>query len=318
MTALGLCLAFLGLSISPSKEFQRLARCVEQKDAACVSACLKDGSSDHSPEYFELAARAYMLLKQNQEALKSIAQAIQLKPGNYDYLMEQGWMYQRSGDQVSAIESFLLASHINPQSATVFYELGMSFFLAKEYDRAIRHFNHALQLDPKNDKAEFMIGVVQIWQGHLEEAKLHFAAALKLQPRNPHYLLHYGVLLTMLNEDDLALANMREAEKLDPSNPLTHFQLGKRYRLMGKLATPARNWQRLFVSGRTFLPPFINWGRFTTSWGGAKARDDTAESSRSCRTRKNGRHRPNRRQLGKLSLFAASGARSSIATTNAL
>jgi tetratricopeptide (TPR) repeat protein len=111
----------------------------------------------------------------------------------------------------------------------------MSFFFANEHERAMRHFKHALQLDPKNDKAEFMNGVVEIWLGHLEEAKLHFANALQFQPHNAHYLLHYGVLLAKLNENDLALKKMLEAEKLDGANPLTHYQIGKRYRLMGKL-----------------------------------------------------------------------------------
>ena len=152
MTASGLWLVFLSLSFSGrsfavSDGFRRLAGCVEQKDKACIAACLEESPADRTPEYFELAARAFMLLGQNQEAVKSIAQAVQLKPGSFDYLMEQGWIYQRSGDQVSAIESFLHASQLNPQSSAVFYELGMSFFLAKEYERAIRHFDHALLLD---------------------------------------------------------------------------------------------------------------------------------------------------------------------------
>lgn len=240
MTAPRLCLVLFSLSLTrpvifASDSFEKLAACVEQKDQACVLASLKDARSDRSPEYLALAARAYMLLGQNQDAMKSIAEAIRLKPDNYDYLMEQGWLWQRSGDQVSAIESFLRASKINPQSAVVFYELGMSFFFAKENKRAIRHFNHALQLDPKNDRAEFMIGVVDIWMGDLQDAKLHFEGALKLQPHNAHYLLHYGVLLAALNEDDLAFANILEARRLDSSNPLTRYQLGKQYRMKGSL-----------------------------------------------------------------------------------
>src|SRR5580700_998760 len=72
-------LFFSGLGLLASDGFQKLANCVEQKDMACVVACLKDAPADGSPEYFALAARAYMLLGQNQEAVKSIAQAIQLK-----------------------------------------------------------------------------------------------------------------------------------------------------------------------------------------------------------------------------------------------
>jgi len=234
MTALQAAVASLIL-MSASENFQKLSHCVERKDKACVLASLKAGPVERSAEYLELAARAYMLLGQNQQAVQCIGQAVKLMPAKFEYLMEKGWIHQRSGDQVSAIESFLLASHVNPQSSSVFYELGMSFFLAKEFERSTRHFNHALQLDPKNDKAEFMNGVVEIWLGHLDQAKLHFANALHLEPQNAHYLLHYGVLLSMLNEDDLAMQNLQAARKIDPSNPLTHYQLGKRYRSLGKL-----------------------------------------------------------------------------------
>jgi tetratricopeptide (TPR) repeat protein len=241
-----LALASSGFAVPGSDESQKLAACVDHKDQVCVAACLKNQPKNPSADYFAVAARAYMMLSRKQQALESIDHAIKLQPDRYDYLMEQGWLYQRCGDQVSAIESFLRASQINPKSSTVFYELGMSFFFAKENERATRHFQHALQLDPKNDKAEFMIGVVDIWMDQLEEAKLHFENALKLQPENAHYLLHYGVLLARLNESatapaapdgpDLALENMLKARKLDPSNPLTHYQLGKRYRSVGKVA----------------------------------------------------------------------------------
>lgn len=254
------------LALSASDETQRLAACVDQKDQACVAAGLRNQPTNRTADYFAVAARAYMLLGRKQEALESIDQAIKLKPDRYDYLMEQGWLYQRCGDQVSAIESFLRASQINPQSSAVFYELGMSFFFAKENERAIRHFSHALQLDPKNDKAEFMIGVVDIWVGELGGAKLHFENALKLQPANPHYLLHYGVLLARLSESDappaspderdLALENMLEARRLDPSNPLTRYQLGKRYRMLGKLAE-ARTELEAAVRLRPTLSPAL-------------------------------------------------------------
>lgn len=238
-------LASANLAFPTPDESQKLASCIDRKDQGCLAAILNHQPENRSADYLAVAARAYMILGRKREALESIDQAIRLEPGRYDYLMQQGWLYQRCGDQVSAIESFLRASEINPQSSAVFYELGMSFFFARENERAIRHFSHALELDSKNDKSEFMIGVVDIWMGQLGEAKLHYANALKLQPANADYRLHYGVLLSRMqetdpspaapDEHDQALENMREARRLDPSNPLARYQLGKRYRSIGKL-----------------------------------------------------------------------------------
>jgi tetratricopeptide (TPR) repeat protein len=77
-----------------------------------------------------------------------------------------------------------------------------------------------------------------------------------LQPQNAHYVLHYGVLLTMLNEDDLAMQNLQEARKLDPANPLTHYQLGKGYRALGKLPE-ARGELEIAVRLRPTLSPAV-------------------------------------------------------------
>jgi tetratricopeptide (TPR) repeat protein len=293
----------LSLVLSSLAGFQRLADCVDQKDQACVEACLKDPPVNRSADYFALAARAYMLLGRRQEAVESIRHAIQLNPGRYYYLMEQGWLYQRSGDQVSAIESFLRASQIDPRSAAVFYELGMSFFLAKEYERAISHLQHALQLDPKNDKAEFMIGVVDIWMAQLEAAKLHFANALNLQPKNAHYLLHYGVLLARISENnpapatpeenDLALANMLEARRLDPSNPLTHYQIGKRYRAMGKFAEAREELETAVHLRPNLAPALYQLGLLYRQLGDqSKAREELKEFETQLQREKTGDEDP--------------------------
>lgn len=213
---------------------QRLIRCIESRDKACLARELKSARGHDSPEYRSAAADAYLLLGRNTEAIAAIEKAVKAKPGDYDLLMQQGSTYQRCGDQVRAIESFLLASKIN-QSSTVFYQIGMSFFLAHEYERANKHFTHAVQLDNKNHKAEFMLGVIDVLKDNSGEgAKAHFANALAMDPDNPHYLLHYGVVLAELN-DRQAVPVLEKAVKADPSNPLGHYNLGRGYRRSGDL-----------------------------------------------------------------------------------
>jgi Flp pilus assembly protein TadD len=135
--------AFTGYGLATSTTFEKLNRCVEQKDRACILAGLKDVSAARSAGDFALLASAHMLVGQNQQAVDSIRHANELAPGNFGYLMDQGWIFQRSGDQIDAIRSFLLASKIEPHSPRVFYELGMSFFLSQEWERATRHFEES-------------------------------------------------------------------------------------------------------------------------------------------------------------------------------
>jgi tetratricopeptide (TPR) repeat protein len=212
---------------------QRLIHCIAKQDKLCLTSELKSSRRYDSPEYLSAAAEAYLLLGRNVEAIAAIEAAVKSKPSDYVLLMQQGRTYQSCGDQVRAIQSFLMAAKAQ-QNSTVFYELGLSFFLLHEYERAGKHFTHAVQLDDKNHKAEFMLAVIDIFKDNNEAgAKTHLERALAIEPDNPHYLLHYGVLLTERNDRDAAAAVLEKAVKADPSNPLAHFNLGRLRRQMG-------------------------------------------------------------------------------------
>src|ERR1700675_5082293 len=96
-----------------------LAHCVERSDRACVSALLARGSKESSAEYWAVAARGALLLGKSPDAVAAINRAVEQKPGDFDLLMEQGWVYQKSGDQVSAIRSFLTAGQVQTRAPAV-------------------------------------------------------------------------------------------------------------------------------------------------------------------------------------------------------
>jgi tetratricopeptide (TPR) repeat protein len=234
------CMVPLVLASAQTNAEQRLARCVENRDRACLEKLLKAPVGQASPAYLASAAQGYALLGRPQEAVAAIADALKQKPGDYDLILEQARIYQRSGHQIEAIQSFLEAAHLRTPTPEILFQIGMSFFLSREYERAARHFEQARKLDEKNDKAEFMLGVIDVIKDNNEAgAKGHYERALALQPDNPHYLMHYGVLLVQLDELDQAAVSLERAGKLDPSNPLTHFNLGRLYRQQGEL-TKAR------------------------------------------------------------------------------
>ncbi len=227
-------LLLLWLWVDPNGS-EALSQCIVHKDQNCVASLLAKLPEDASPEYLAIAARGFLLIGKPEEALRTINRAVESQPDNYGFLMEQGWLNQRTGDQPAAVHAFLLAAKLKPESPAVFYELGMSFFFAHEYARAARHFNHVLALDSKNDRAAFMLGIVAIWNDQFSEAEARFKQALNLQPNSADYLLHYGVLLAKMEQNERAMEMMLKAEQLDRSNPLTHYNLGRVYRAQNKL-----------------------------------------------------------------------------------
>lgn len=213
-----------------------LRNCLERADKNCALAAfskLRDPALKDDPEYLALSAQVMSLEHKNTEALATINRAIKMEPKQAPYLMTQGQIYQRSHDQIHAMQSFLQAAQLRPGWVEPTYSLGMSFFLlgneennTEYYDRAARHFRAALELDPNCHKAEFMLGVVDAVENHLDKGKEHFENALKMSPQNAYYHLHYGILLNRLGDNDGALREMELAETLDRSNPLTYLNLG--------------------------------------------------------------------------------------------
>jgi tetratricopeptide (TPR) repeat protein len=217
-------------------ELDPLRNCLAQADRKCAIEAfskLQDPKFKDNPEYLDLSAQVMGLEHKQTEALAAIDRAIQMEPTRAPYRMTKGQIYQRSHDQIHAIQSFLEAAQLRPGWIEPAYSLGMSFFIlgneennVEYYDRGARHFKAALELDPNCHKAEFMLGVIEAVEDHLEEGKEHIENALRMSPQNAYYHLHYGILLNRLGDSDGALREMERAEALDHSNPMTYLNLG--------------------------------------------------------------------------------------------
>jgi len=226
-----------------SHKVEQLRRCVEKEDSHCTAETLSlmnSASLENTADDFNLKAKALNLLHKNQQALTTIQKAIKDDPHQAAYFITEGRIYQRLGNQVAAMKSFLQAEQIQPGTAPPVYYIGMSFFILgndyndnQYYNRAARHFRTALELDPHDDRAEFMLGVVNAVEFKLNEAKSDLEKALKMNPNNAYYYLHYGLVLSRLGDLAGGRREMKMAEKLDPSYARTYFHLGELDAQMG-------------------------------------------------------------------------------------
>jgi tetratricopeptide (TPR) repeat protein len=219
-----------------ASELDPLKNCLARADRKCATEAfskLRDTKFKDDPEYLDLSAQVMSLERKSAEALAAVDRAIKMEPTRADYLMTQGQIYQRSHDQIDAIQSFLQAAKLRPEWVEPAYSLGMSFFILgnddnniEYYDRGARHFQVALELDPNCHKAEFMLGIIEALEDRLEKGKEHIEHALRMSPRNAYYHLHYGILLNRMGDSEGALREMKLAESLDHFNPLTYLNLG--------------------------------------------------------------------------------------------
>jgi tetratricopeptide (TPR) repeat protein len=233
-------------------ELDPLKNCLAQADRKCAIEAyskVQDAKFKEDPEYLDLSAQVMSLERKNAEALVAVDRAIKMEPTRADHLMTQGQIFQRSHDQIDAIQSFLQAAKLQPEWVEPAYSLGMSFFIlgnednnVEYYDRGARHFQLALELDPNYHKAEFMLGIIEALEDRPEKGKEHIERALRMSPRNAYYHLHYGILLNHMGDSEGALREMKLAEALDHSNPLTYLNLGL---VEARLQNYAEAWKRL-------------------------------------------------------------------------
>ena len=219
-----------------ASELDPLKNCLARADRKCAieaSSKLQEAEFKDDPEYLDLSAQVMSLESKNVEALAAVDRAIKMEPTRANHLMTQGQIYQRSHDQIDAIQSFLQAAKLQPEWVEPAYSLGMSFFIlgneddnVEYYDRGARHFQLAIELDPNSHKAEFMLGIIEALEDHPEKSKEHIEHALRMSPQNAYYHLHYGILLNHTGDGEGALREMKIAEALDHSNPLTYLNLG--------------------------------------------------------------------------------------------
>jgi len=220
--------------------------CLEAEDAGCAEAALREVHDEQirrGAEFLAIEAQILQLREKYADALSAVKKAIDADPHQPGFLVLQGELYQKAGDQIAAIHSFLEAEKLGEHSPLPVYSIGMSFFalgyhddLKDYYERASRHFRLALEIDPQFSKAEFMLGVIDAVQASLPEAKHHFERALEVNPDNAYYHLHYGVLLNRLGNADQALQQLQQANKLLPSCAPIHLNLGKMYAHLDRFA----------------------------------------------------------------------------------
>jgi tetratricopeptide (TPR) repeat protein len=255
---------------STASPLDPVRKCLRTNDVHCAQEALSrihDTQVRQSPDFLELEARVMGLQHEYAKAFELIGAALKSRPNEPRYLLVEGDLYQRSGDQKSAIRAFLQAEQLEPRSPVPLYSIGMSFFIlgyyyndTHLYDRAARHFQLAVRADSGYSKAQFMLGVLNAIQEKLPLAKLYFQKAIALDPQNPYYLLHYGVLLARLGQNTQALVEMQQAEKLDPNYGLAHFILGDLYSKLGRYEEARTELERATYLNRDLAAAYYRLG----------------------------------------------------------
>ncbi len=110
------------------------------------------------PDFFNLLGMVYGGLNQLPEAAQAVIEAIRLAPSRSDLIFNLAGLYQKAGDNASAVKVLKRALAQGKVSPEIHFALGLSYFNMGNFSLAVESFKKAVNLQPNFYRASFDLG----------------------------------------------------------------------------------------------------------------------------------------------------------------
>lgn len=174
------------------------------------------------------------------KAIEVYKRAIALKPDSETLAAAHfriGRTYHELRQDQDAVPALQEAVRIKPDSARANLQLGFSYLNLHQYPNALAAFQQAVRLKPDDAEGHFWVGVVYNDLKQPDKAVLAFQEALRLRPDDRSYrntLYHLGETYYKLKQYPNALATFKQYLSLKPNHSGALYNLGMTYVGMGK------------------------------------------------------------------------------------
>ncbi|UCD56420.1 MAG: tetratricopeptide repeat protein, partial [Candidatus Hydrogenedentota bacterium] len=159
-------------------------RVAEKAEAYLVSARRKVSSAPDSAEaHFELGAVLYRL-EQFDLACESLAKAVELAPGQIEYLVSLGDSLRAAGRNSEAEHAYRSAIRLRPGASAAHRGLGIVLFREGKIGASRKALEKAVELNPYDAQSLTNIGVIHVRCGNKGDAIRYFKRALEINPQN--------------------------------------------------------------------------------------------------------------------------------------
>jgi tetratricopeptide (TPR) repeat protein len=177
-------------------------------DADSALRVQRDFAANYPKQAFEtLQPQAEILLSMNQvdEALATMAVALEYRPWDPELWLYRGGIYENTGDYAEAIKAFRRAVELAPESATALNALGYTLTIAtRDYAEAYDYVSRAIALEPDNAAIMDSMGWVLYKQGERDEALAWLEKAYGLLS-DPELAAHLGEVLWVDGDEEGAM-----------------------------------------------------------------------------------------------------------------
>jgi tetratricopeptide (TPR) repeat protein len=157
---------------------------------------------------------------QNRAALRALAMALKLNPGNLTAMFWQCLIFLHIGLFDAAKEGLRTALAIRPDDAMTLFFLGQSAMYRHHYDEADDYHMRALAVDATHMWTNVFYPVIPLYRGALDEAERRLASAREMAPDDPWLMTCEALLSAKRGEARQAQVALSRA--LGGKKPLFH------------------------------------------------------------------------------------------------
>lgn len=222
-------------------------------------------------DYAQVGVRLYYDENNSAVAKKFIGKALELQPGNAEYLFLDAYIdgmssvrdlfnldrpYDASelNSAYEALAKSVFLEQQQPDSAEPYILRGQIYAALKDNERALETLNHAITIEPENDFALMRLGVINYNAGNVEQAEYHLDEALSLNSNSKWALLWKGVIASDGRKFEKSKRHFSEALDIDPRFDMAHYNLGWAY--LGTKKKDYENAEKSFRKALSLNPNF--------------------------------------------------------------
>ncbi|MEL6863995.1 MAG: tetratricopeptide repeat protein [Bacteroidota bacterium] len=185
----------------------------------------------------------YLIIKQHDNALKSIDQLLKLDAQNAEAYFMLGRIFEDMGDQNRAINSYQTAVENDPDLHEVWVKLG-NLFASKENKLAIQYYENALRVAPENIDALFAKATYLHNQGQLNEAIENYKALSKVDPQYADAYYNMGLAYMELDSIQEAYMQFDLTVKMKPTHIMGYYYRGVAAESRGEREAAMNDYQQ--------------------------------------------------------------------------
>ena len=161
------------------------------------------------------------------EARAALAQALNCRPGDTDFLCRMSFVLSRMGrahEALAAAQLAILGATELPEPED---KAGLAYLAMGKSGLAVQAFGRAVDKDPGYAAAHVNLGNASLGAGDAETAASHYDRAINLDPANAQAFSNLGLARAAQHRWTDAENALRQAIKSDPKFPEAHFNLSR-------------------------------------------------------------------------------------------